>query len=225
MRYLKQSTTATVILGPFVDKDDGVTPETALTPTVRVSKNAGAFANRSSASSIAHMENGYYSVPLNATDTGTLGRVRLTVTSSANHLPVYEDFMIVPANVYDSLIGGNDSLEVDATAISGSATAANNVEANIANLDASIAGLNDISVSDVATEIADALGTDTIAELSSIPGSTPTLKQAVMLLYMSLRNSETASSSTATIKKDDGTTVGSATLSDSAGTFTKGKYT
>jgi hypothetical protein len=109
---LKQSTAVTIRLGPFLDKTDGVTEETALTPAVEVSKNHGAFAARSSAGAIAHDAGGWYSVPLDATDTGTLGPLLVKSDDAANHLPVWREFVVLPANVYDALVAGSDKLDV-----------------------------------------------------------------------------------------------------------------
>lgn len=111
--WLKQSTAVNIKLGQFVDKTDGVTPETALSFTAKVSKNGGALAARNSATAIAHDADGYYTVELDATDTNTLGRLRVTATDSSNALGVWQDFMVVPANVYDSLVGGSDKLDVN----------------------------------------------------------------------------------------------------------------
>jgi len=76
-------------------------------------------------------------------------------------------------------------------------------------------------------EMVDAIGTDTIAELSQgIPPITPTLKQAVMLPYMALRNetnTNKAPSAFVKIKNDAGTVVCKAALSDDETTFVKGK--
>src|SRR5690606_21763772 len=119
MFLLKQSTAVDVAVGPFVDAEDGVTAETDLTitqPDIRLSKNGAAFAQKSAAQPASHMENGYYSVNLSTTDTGTLGRLRLHVNESGA-LPVWIDFMVLPANVYDSLVAGSDSLQVDTTQI------------------------------------------------------------------------------------------------------------
>jgi hypothetical protein len=114
MKILKQSATATLVLGPFVDSTDGFTAETALSiaqADVRLSKNAGTFAQKSDTTSASHMENGYYSVPLNTTDTGTLGRLNIGVTKSGA-LPVFVEYTVVPANVYESLVAGSEYLEV-----------------------------------------------------------------------------------------------------------------
>jgi len=118
MNILKQSTAATIKLGPFIDDTDGKTAETGLTIAqayVRLSKNGGDFAQKNSATSATHNENGYYDIPLDATDTGTLGRLRIAVSKSGA-LPVWQDFLVVTANVYDTLCS-TDSLDVTVTAL------------------------------------------------------------------------------------------------------------
>lgn len=128
MQTLKQSMAVDVLIGPFVDLTDGYTAETAETPTVKVSKNGQTLAAKNDVTTPVHDADGYYNCELDATDTNTLGALVLTVAASASARPVRHDFMVLPANVYDSLVGGTDSLEVDATAISGDTTAANNLE-------------------------------------------------------------------------------------------------
>lgn len=117
MMFLKQSTAVDIALGPFVDSTDGVTAETALTiaqADVRLKKGAAAWAQKNDATSATHEENGWYEVALNSTDTNTLGPLMVAV-SEAGALPVYREFMVVPANVYDSLVAGTDTLDVTAT--------------------------------------------------------------------------------------------------------------
>lgn len=121
-RWLRQSTSADVPIGPFVDQTDGFTPETVLTltqPDIRLKKNAGAWAQKNAAQTLSHEENGYYEVTLDATDTNTLGLLRLAVNESGA-LPVFEDFLVVPANVYDSFFS-TDLLQIDLTQWAGSA--------------------------------------------------------------------------------------------------------
>jgi hypothetical protein len=130
MLLLKQSTAVTVKIGPFLDSTDGNTAETALTISqadVRLSKNGGNIAQKGDATSCTHDELGIYGCPLSTTDTGTLGRLQLWVHESGA-LQVWHEFMVVPANVYDSLVGGTDYLETDVEAISGDETAADNAE-------------------------------------------------------------------------------------------------
>lgn len=117
MRFLRQSTSVDVPIGPFTDSTDGVTAETALTitqPDIRLKKNGGAWAQKNAAQTLSHEENGYYEVTLDTTDTNTLGLMRLAVHESGA-LPIFEDFMVLSANVYDSLIGGGDTLDVQVT--------------------------------------------------------------------------------------------------------------
>lgn len=114
MNILKQSTAATIKLGIFVDDTDGKTPETGLTISqadIRLSKNGGDFAQTHNAAGATHDENGYYDVPLDTTDTDTLGRLKVAVLESGA-LPVWEIFEVLPANVFDSLVAGGDKLDV-----------------------------------------------------------------------------------------------------------------
>jgi hypothetical protein len=102
--HLKQSTSVDVSIGPFVDATDGVTPESALTitqPDVRLKKNNGNWAQKAASQTLSHEENGYYEVTLDATDTNTLGTLRVAVSESGA-LPVWQDFMVLPANVWDN---------------------------------------------------------------------------------------------------------------------------
>ena len=118
MQFLKQSTAATIKLGAFVDDTDGKTAETGLTISqadIRLSKNGGDIAQTNNAAGATHDEFGYYDIPLDTTDTNTLGRLRVAV-SAAGALPVWQDFLVVTANVYDTLCS-TDSLDVNVTAL------------------------------------------------------------------------------------------------------------
>lgn len=64
----------------------------------------------------------------------------------------------------------------------------------------------------------------TLAELNSVPPATPTLEQALMMLYMSIRNVHTATAVQETISNDAAGIIGRATLSDNGTTTTKGKF-
>lgn len=134
--YLKQSTAVTLVLPRFVDDIDGKTAETALTiaqADVRLSKNAAAFAQKGDATTCTHMEAGFYSCPINTTDTGTLGLLTVAVSKSGA-LPVERTYLVVPANVYDSLVAGSDKLQTDAVELNSSAS-------NMANLAEAASGM------------------------------------------------------------------------------------
>ena len=112
MLLLKQSTAVDIALGPFVDNTDGFTAETALTISqadVRLKKNAGNWAQKNQSSSATHEENGWYEVSLDSTDTNTLGILVVAVNESGA-LPVWTRFLVVPANVYESLVTGTEFL-------------------------------------------------------------------------------------------------------------------
>ena len=122
MRLLRQNTSVDVPVGPFLDDTDGKTAETGLTitqPDIRLKKNGGAWAQKNAVQTLTHEENGFYEVTLDATDTNTLGLLRLAIAESGA-LPVWEDFMVVTANVFDSLFS-TDILDVSVTQVNGSA--------------------------------------------------------------------------------------------------------
>jgi hypothetical protein len=121
--WLKQSTAVDVQVGPAVDSTDGNTEEGGLTITqgdVLLSKNGAAWAqkNDATACTVDATNAAFYKCPLNATDTGTLGRLQLSIHESGS-LIIYHEFMVVPANVYDSLVGGSDYLQADTVQLAG----------------------------------------------------------------------------------------------------------
>lgn len=121
-RWIPQNTTVTIPMGPFLASTDGVTAQAGLGSfTVRVNKGT-TWVIRESVTATAHQENGFYSVELNATDTNTLGRLRVAANPSTA-IPVWEDFMVVPANIYNALVAGTDTLHVDTIQWLGTAVA------------------------------------------------------------------------------------------------------
>jgi hypothetical protein len=114
--WLKQSTVVEIAIGPFLDSADGNTVESALTitqPDIRLKKNGGAWAQKSAAQTLTHEENGWYEIALSTTDTDTLG-ILIVAVHESGALPVWREFNVVPANVYDSLFS-TDLLQVDLT--------------------------------------------------------------------------------------------------------------
>lgn len=105
MRVLKQSTAATVMVGPFLDKTDGVTEKTGLAATgTELSKAGGAYAAGPTLGT--HDSDGWYPISLTTTHTNTLGDLTLKVHDAATHLPVWMHFTVLPANAYDALVSG-----------------------------------------------------------------------------------------------------------------------
>jgi len=120
MLILRQSTSTSVKIGPFVDDTDGKTPEVILTITqadVRLSKNGGDYSQKNDANACTHDELGEYDCPLNTTDTGTLGRIKLRVQETGA-LAVWHEYSVVTQQAWDSFFAA-DKLQVDFNQIFG----------------------------------------------------------------------------------------------------------
>ena len=102
---------------------------------------------------------------------------------------------------------------------------AGNIPADLVTIAGLIAALENISTAQVNAEVVDVLKTDT----STLPGqeaptATPTLEEAIMYVFKALRNKSTQSATTFSLFADDGSTVDQkATVSEAAGTVTKGE--
>jgi len=153
-QLLKQSTSTTVTIGPAVDASDGVTPETGLAAgtvdEIGVYKHEGtSLVDISGDTTMTHRAGGMYTVTLDTGDTDTVGRLRLFVRDDDTCLPMWKDFMVVPANVFDAQLG-SDKLQVDAVEISSDTTAADTAESffeitNIDSLSVDASGRVDVS--------------------------------------------------------------------------------
>lgn len=124
MRLLRTNTAVIVTVGPFYDKTDGVTIKTALTITnERITLTADTDAgsaptnildNVTGATSgtandlnyITGNDAGMMQMELAAADVNRLGRMFLSITDAANHCPVFHEFMVLPAAIYDWLVLG-----------------------------------------------------------------------------------------------------------------------
>lgn len=167
MRYLRANTATKITVGPFVDGVDGVTPETGLTvtnlkltlmvdtggvPTLVLNANATAAAGDNDLVHVANDTAGYYDLELTAAQCNYAGcHAKLSINhATANTcLPVFDDFCILPAQVYDSLINANDQLQVHA----------NEITANLITAGAIADG-----AIDAATFAANAIGAAAIAD-------------------------------------------------------------
>ncbi len=198
---LKQSTATDIHLGPFISNTDFKTVNSTLGLTqsdVRLSKNGATFAQLSSVLALTHSENGHFKIPLSSTDTNTLGRLRIVINKSGT-LQVWQDYMVWPANTFDSLISTSDKLQVHTDEIT------NNLITS--------ASLSNSSLQAIADGLLDrdmSVGTDS--------GSTTirTPRQALRFL----RNRWTLISDTLSVKKEDDSTeswsasVGTTTTAD-----------
>lgn len=124
MRFLRKNTAVIVSVGPFYDKTDGVTIETALTisneritlvadtddgsaPTNILDNVTGATSGTSNdLNYITGNDAGMMQLELTAADVNRNGRLLLSITDAANHVPVFHEFMILPQAIYDLLVAG-----------------------------------------------------------------------------------------------------------------------
>jgi len=104
--FLKQSTTDSVYLGPFVDDTDFKTVETGLTiaNTAVLLGTGGALAAKNNTASAVHRGNGMYVATLNATDTATVGELMIACDITGA-LPVRHKYMVLEEAIYDAMFG------------------------------------------------------------------------------------------------------------------------
>lgn len=101
---LRQSTAVDILFGPLVDDTDAATAEEALTPNVFLSKNGQTMGDANDGDA-SHDDAGYYNVELDATDTNTLGLLKVTFEADGTALPHSQTYMVVPGSVYDAYYG------------------------------------------------------------------------------------------------------------------------
>lgn len=295
MTWLKQSTVVTVQLGAFLDATDGVVPETGLatnmdnaTTGIRVSKNGAAMIDRNSATVPAHDDDGHYRIALSATDTNTLGTLRIQYEESGVCTPAWRDFMVVPVNVWDSFFGA-DLLDIQVAAFDANVLVAGAINAgalngkgdwnigksgyaltvadwnvgktgysltqafpsNFGSMSITAGGLvditqvaadkvwataariltastnfNDISEANVLTQVNAAIDT-VISELGvAVPAVTPTIRTAIMLMYMTLRNqfkTQTLATDAVEVYNDAGTLITKKLITDDGSDYVEAK--
>jgi len=127
MQYLRTNTAVIVSVGPFLDKTDGVTLETSLTitneritlvaetddgsaPTNILDNVTGATSGTSNdLNYITGNDAGMMQLELSAANVNRLGRMRLIITDAANHCPVFHEYTVIPADLYDTMFAANSN--------------------------------------------------------------------------------------------------------------------
>jgi len=130
MQYLKADTVTEVLIGPVVAVGDGFTPVTSLTiagaDEAEIIKH-GATTVTAITGTLAAITSadGYYALDLVTGDVDTEGRLTILINDDSLCLPVRHDFMVVNANVFDSLFAAatTDYLQTDAVQWIGTACA------------------------------------------------------------------------------------------------------
>lgn len=199
--WLKQSTIFVFRAGPMLDSTDGVTPEAGLTiaqADIQISKAGGAFAQTSAASpTTTYDADGYYQCPLTATDTGTLGTLVVEI-QMAGALPVWHEFMVVPANVFDSIVSGSDYLDAEVAAMAAGTVTAAAIATGAIDADAVAA--------DAVTEIVSGLLTTDLAGYEAT-GTGTRLADMLVLMRACLAGRIALDDTTLTVYEADGTTA------------------
>ncbi len=146
MRFLRTNTAVRITVGPFLDKTDGVTPETGLTvtsckltlmvddsnvPTLVLDTNPTASGGANDMVHVTGDDAGFYDLELAAANVNYLGRAMLAITDGATHCPVFHEFMILPAMIYDSLVLGTDRLDTNVTHIGDTLQTARDIGASV----------------------------------------------------------------------------------------------
>lgn len=189
MRFLRQNTAVIVTVGPFYDKTDGVTIETALTitneritlaadtddgsaPTNILDNVTGATSGTSNdLNYITGNDAGMMQLELSAANTNRVGRMLLSITDAANHVPVFHEFFILPQAIYDWLTGVIVPLPANVTTIAGSTVSTTSAQlgVNVVNAAGTAWGSGAITAASVATGAidADALAADAGTEIGT----------------------------------------------------------
>lgn len=125
-RILRQSTEVIVPVGTFVDVGDGFTPETGITlgaaDEAELLKAAGAATVDISGNTFAAVSgcDGTYHLTLTASNTDTVGPMRVVVQDDSVCLPVWQDFFVVEEAIFDMLYASGaqmtESYAADGTA-------------------------------------------------------------------------------------------------------------
>jgi hypothetical protein len=100
MQLLKQSTTATVTVGPILDSD-GVAVSTAVLTDFSIAKN-GSVAVLTGAT-VTHSTNGYYTIALTTGNVDSLGRLDIIVNNSAMSMSNHR-YDVLPSDTYEELM-------------------------------------------------------------------------------------------------------------------------
>jgi len=118
--FLKADYQQVVIIGPFLDATDGVTPETGIAlgtaDQAEIIKHGATTVTDISGNTWAALTDcdGYYKLTLTASDLDTEGVLTVVIQDSSECMPVRVNFMVLSDNVFNSLFAasGTDLLDV-----------------------------------------------------------------------------------------------------------------
>jgi hypothetical protein len=117
--WAKQSTAATLIVGPCLDST-GAEYAGLIITDLSLSKNGGTLTALATAATLTHIANGQYTLVMTTGNLDTLGRAQITCNKSTYQMPTV-GLLVVPAMVFDSMVLGTDVLQSDVTQFGGTA--------------------------------------------------------------------------------------------------------
>lgn len=106
--WLKASTATTIQVGPYLSTN-GFTAKQNLKVSVgvfQISKNAGAYANKTATTMGASAPGGWYIVNLSSADVNTVGNLQYKSVISS-YPPVFGSYIVLPKIIYSNMFAGN----------------------------------------------------------------------------------------------------------------------
>lgn len=119
MILAKLSTAITIPFGPVLDST-GAEFTTLVVGEVKICKNNGTPAALNGSATLTHKEVGVYELVLTTSDISVVGQATLSCSKTTYVAPPVH-LAVLPAKVYDSLVGGTDNLEIDVIQLLGTA--------------------------------------------------------------------------------------------------------
>ena len=174
MMWAKQSTAATVIIGPVLDST-GAEYASAVIGDLSISKNGGTLTALASAATLTLIANGQYTLVLTTGNVDTLGRAQITCNKSTYQMPAIE-LMVLPSTVFDALVtnavnatGGLVGATATITTMAGVIATTTNITAITGNLSGSVGSVTGaVTVGTINPDVvtASALASDAVAEIA-----------------------------------------------------------
>ena len=134
MTFAKVSTAKTFMVGPILDADGvAVTSAKTATAVMKVTKN-GTVDAADAQDTMTHDHTGHYKYVSDGGDFDTLGEVEFSLNDGTDAMAPVK-FQVVPAVVYNALVGGTDYLQTDTVQVNGVAVSGSGtINANLVSI-------------------------------------------------------------------------------------------
>jgi hypothetical protein len=101
MLFLKQSTAATVMIGPVLDANGGLVTSGLVIGDLRISKNGTVLTP--SGNTLTHSDAGHWLLSLTTSNTDTINRLTISM-GNASYAMAFRDYTVLLPSVFDALI-------------------------------------------------------------------------------------------------------------------------